>query len=182
MTTRAFTPWSRVAFTANESAANTLTEQRFRTPVSATTRTGMQIRRTELIVAPADLSLITPGGREDNTVAVALSLRNGLATFPNAEDSGVIHHQIRRTSTAVQVILGVEAAATAIHTMEGVPAIDWAPGEAAGGIIIATAQLSLYIVGSGNAGAKSASAQIYYRLIQLTAEELIAAVSLSETF
>lgn len=179
---RAVSPWSRIAFRVNESAANTLTEAIFRTPVSATQRMGMQIRRTELDVPTADTPIVAPGIRNDHTLAVALSLRNGLTVFPGAQNPGVLHHYSRRVSTTSMAIIGVEAATVAIATEEGVPSIDWSSGEAAGGLIIATAQLSLYIVGGGNAGAKFAIAQVYYRLVELEMEELIAAVSLAETF
>lgn len=178
----AISPWSRLAFRVLESGANTLSESVFRTPVSATVRTGMQIRKTILTTPPPDVRLPAAGLRLDGFVFATLSLRQGQAAIPAAQDSGVLHTVLNRVSAIRSDVETAESSLNNLFYKEGVDEIDWAPSEAAGGLIIATANLSLYVLGSGNVGAKSANVQIYYRLVELSVEELIAAVSLAETF
>lgn len=157
-----------------ETGANTLTETTINTPTDNINRFGMILRRVMFTLTPPDTEILADDTLEEHSVTVALSTRNGLLAMPNFNDPGMIARPSWIRS------MGKHAAGEGPFQSESHQGFDQSFPEP--GLVVADSQLSLYILGGGNAAVQAATVVIFYELKKLTLEEFVGALSLLENF
>jgi len=157
----------------DESAAGTLTEQAFNTPVDQNLLLAMKIFKVTLEVSLASVPAARPAA--DAAVALiigtALSTRQGLTALPNFGTDGCLAMNRMvwcENSAPADAGVGMGGWSGNIVHQEHYPE----------GLIIADRTLSIYVQGNaGFAGAGGARCAIYYQLAKITPAEYMAALS-----
>ncbi len=167
-------PMSAFRFTVLESAVGTLTEAAFRMPVNPQLNLAMRVWKiASRFDAPPVDSTVAASVLQVNSVTGTLSLRQNLTTIPVISDEGSLYSHV------VHSVHAGDASGHAVIAEGHGAQFDYGPT----GLLIATAQISAYVQqASGGNNAITFGGIVYFTLETVSAAELVAALSLSETF
>lgn len=156
----------QLVISVTESTVNTWTVAEVSTPilqnVGDNTAIVMEILGVDFTLNPPDVINVT------DTSIRAFLLHQTKASEPTLTDSDVIHRQVRRS--AVIDTAATDATVVIINEAD----TRYVPLSSGGkGILHARKSIYLGIVGSNNSAAKEAVARILYRLVTVSAQELV---------
>lgn len=160
---------------AQEAVSGTEVEAEIRTPSSPVTGFGMAIMGFKTQLDPPAGGFPAADTQDSATGSVGvINLRQGL-TAPVMSSPGTIYH---RQIGLIRGSAPADAGVALSYLEDGDPGFLWLPKP----IIVATQIVSLYVRTNSGVSVSAFRVMILYQLVRLSGDDLIAAISLSESF
>lgn len=153
-----------------QGAADAFAEAAIALPTNPANNIGFLVRRVLLSLGPQDFAIVAAGTTEQPFTQAALSTRQGLGAIPAVNDDGVIA-VVQRVYNTATIAASTGGWATVEFTEP--PETDYSIG----GLLTASREVSLYMDSNRSIAVQFCRMILLGHLVEVTADELIAALS-----